>query len=362
MTNSIKVNILTDLGFPSLSVNGCRIQQKQRSKSKRGIEVLLCLSAPLLFSFSPTVSFASPAQTVAQASPRVGVNRPNLKVGSQGETVSELQAALKLLGFYTGTVDGVYSEGTAIAVSRFQEAAGLNPNGIVDTNTWQRLFPNDAIASTPTTSRSSTNFPTPSQTSSENDGTVVVPSGDEARTIPVTNRAETLKPEPRLTTSSNRASNLKPEPRPAGTPVATSSSSKPSTRQTPSTRSNSSTTSRQATRSQQSNRTASSARQTSRSQESTTSSRSSKKTQQTASLQYTSDGLPILRPGMRGSEVTRLQRRLQRLGYLEENAIDGDFGPSTEAAVISLQKRYGLEADGIVGGGTWEILNRRRRQ
>jgi hypothetical protein len=214
----------------------------------------------------------------------------------------------------------------------------------------------------PTTSRSSTNFPTPSQTSSENDGTVVVPSGDEARTIPVTNRAETLKPEPRPTTSSNRASNLKPEPRPAGTPVATSSSNKPSTRQTPSTRSNSSTSSRQATRSQQSNRTGSSTRQTSRSQESTTSSRSSKKTQQTASLQYTSDGLPILRPGMRGSEVTRLQRRLQRLGYLEENAIDGDFGPSTEAAVISLQKRYGLEADGIVGGGTWEILNRRRRQ
>ncbi|GAA6614711.1 peptidoglycan-binding domain-containing protein [Scytonema sp. NUACC26] len=361
MANSIKVSILTVLGFPSLPVNGCRIQQKQRLKSKRGIEILLCLSAPLLFGFSPTVSFASPVQTVAQASPRVGVNRPNLKVGSQGDPVSELQAALKLLGFYTGTVDGVYNEGTAIAVSRFQEAAGLSPNGVVDTNTWQRLFPNDAIASTPATSRSSNNFPIPSQASSDNDGTVVVPSG-QTRTTPVTNRAETLKPEPRPTTTTpSRASNLKPEPRPAGTPVATSSSNKPSTRQASSTRSNSSTTSRQATRSQQSNRTGA-ARQTTRSQQSTTSSGSSRKTQQTASLQYTSDGLPILRPGMRGSEVTRLQRRLQRLGYLEESAIDGDFGSATEAAVVSLQKRYGLEADGIVGGGTWEILNRRRKQ
>ncbi|KYC36398.1 hypothetical protein WA1_42585 [Scytonema hofmannii PCC 7110] len=357
MTNIIKVSILTDLGFPSLPVNACRIQQKQRSKSRWGIEILLCLSAPLLLGFSSTVSFAAPTQTIAQASPRVGVNRPNLKVGSQGDPVSELQAALKLLGFYTGTVDGVYSERTAIAVSRFQEAAGLSPNGVVDTNTWQRLFPSEAIASSPATS-SSESFPIPSQASRDNNSTVVIPS-TEPRTIPITNRSDNLNPEPRPTTT-NRASNLKPEPKPT-TRVATSSSDKPAARKTPSTRSNPSTTSRQATRSQQSTRTGSSARQTTRTQQ-TTSSGSSRKTQQTASLQYTSEGLPILRPGMRGSEVTRLQRRLQRLGYLEEGSIDGDFGPATEAAVVSLQKRYGLEADGIVGGGTWDILNRRRRQ
>uniref|UniRef100_A0A0C1NFJ5 Peptidoglycan binding-like domain-containing protein n=1 Tax=Tolypothrix bouteillei VB521301 TaxID=1479485 RepID=A0A0C1NFJ5_9CYAN len=335
------------------------MQQKQRSKSTWGIELLLCLSAPLLFGFSPTVSFAAPTQTIAQASPRVGVNRPNLKVGSQGDPVSELQAALKLLGFYAGTVDGVYSESTAIAVSRFQEAAGLSPNGVVDTNTWQRLFPSDAIALTPASSNSDT-FPTPSQTLRDNNSAVVVPSS-EPRTAPIANRTGNLKPESRPTITPNRASNLKPEPRPAGTGVATSTSDRPSTRQTSSTRSNPSSTSRPANRSQQSTRAGSSARQTTRTQQ-TTSSESSKKTQQTASLQYTSDGLPILRPGMRGSEVTRLQRRLQRLGYLEESAIDGDFGPATEAAVVSLQKRYGLEADGIVGGGTWEILNRRRKQ
>lgn len=358
MKNSIKVSILTELGFPNFLGNGCRIQQKQRSKSRWGIEILLCLSAPLLLGFSPTVLFASPTQKIAQASPRVGVNRPSLKVGSQGDPVSELQAALKLLGFYTGTVDGVYSESTAIAVSRFQEAAGLSPNGVVDTNTWQRLFPSVAQASSSATS-SSEPFPIPSQASRDNNNTVVVPS-TEPRTIPTTNRSDNLKPESRPVTPTNRASNLKPEPRPA-TRVATSRSDKPSARQTPSTRSNPSTTSRQATRSQQSTRAGSSARQTTRTQQ-TTSSGATRKTQQTASLQYTSEGLPILRPGMRGSEVTRLQRRLQRLGYLEEGAIDGDFGPATEAAVVSLQKRYGLEGDGVVGGGTWEILNRRRRQ
>ncbi|NES85256.1 MAG: peptidoglycan-binding protein, partial [Moorea sp. SIO2B7] len=44
-----------------------------------------------------------------------------------GSVVSELQAALKLLGYYDGSVNGIYSESSAIAVSRFQQAAGLPP-------------------------------------------------------------------------------------------------------------------------------------------------------------------------------------------------------------------------------------------
>jgi len=69
------------------------------------------------------------------------INRPTLKNGSQGDAVSELQAILKLLGYYSGDVDGIYNERTAKAVTRFQEASGLNPDGIVDQNTWEKLFP-----------------------------------------------------------------------------------------------------------------------------------------------------------------------------------------------------------------------------
>ncbi len=53
----------------------------------------------------------------------------------------ELQAALQLLGFYTGDVDGLYSESTVIAVSRFQEAAQLSIDGIMGAETWNQLFP-----------------------------------------------------------------------------------------------------------------------------------------------------------------------------------------------------------------------------
>lgn len=92
---------------------------------------------------------------VAQATPLV-VNRPVLKTGSQGADVSELQAALKLLGYFTGTVDGFYGESTAIAVSRFQQASGINPDGIAGSATWNRLFPSVPVVQTPPSSVSNT--------------------------------------------------------------------------------------------------------------------------------------------------------------------------------------------------------------
>jgi N-acetylmuramoyl-L-alanine amidase len=69
------------------------------------------------------------------------IDRRVLKLGSRGLEVSELQAALKLLGFYSDNVDGIFSQSTAVAVSKFQEAAGTTPDGIVGQDTWNRLFP-----------------------------------------------------------------------------------------------------------------------------------------------------------------------------------------------------------------------------
>ncbi|WP_240436560.1 peptidoglycan-binding domain-containing protein [Streptomyces sporangiiformans] len=36
--------------------------------------------------------------------------------------------------------------------------------------------------------------------------------------------------------------------------------------------------------------------------------------------------------------------------------MNGDFGPLTHGAVVTLQKRAGLDADGIVGPNTWRAL------
>lgn len=62
-----------------------------------------------------------------------------------------------------------------------------------------------------------------------------------------------------------------------------------------------------------------------------------------------------LRKGSKGDEVTRLQERLQELGYLDSKP-DGVFGNDTVSAVKAFQRRNGLSADGQAGPLTQERL------
>ncbi|MEB3290992.1 MAG: peptidoglycan-binding protein [Leptolyngbya sp.] len=75
--------------------------------------------------------------------------RPTLRLGSQGDSVYELQSMLVLLGYYPGPVSGVYQEATALAVQRFQQAAAITADGIVGPATWSKLFPAPAAEVTP---------------------------------------------------------------------------------------------------------------------------------------------------------------------------------------------------------------------
>nr|WP_313933724.1 peptidoglycan-binding protein [Calothrix sp. FACHB-168] len=267
--------------------------------------LLVLASVPVLIAASTVVTNAAP-QKIAQANPNVNLNRPTLGIGSQGERVSELQAALKLLGFYTGPVDGNYTANTASAVSRFKQAAGLNPDGIVDTATWQKLFPGQAVATAPSPAPK----PTPAKP------TAVAPA--QAGNI---RRATTPQPEPKPA-QPRQTTKPKPQPRsttrPATTRPANTRPTQPRTPQIP-------------------------------------------RFERTPGIQYTPEGLPILRLGNRGSEVGRLQEILKRLGFLSGD-VDGDFGPTTEAAVKAAQSRYGLEADGVAGGGTWYVLLERSQR
>ena len=55
-----------------------------------------------------------------------------------------------------------------------------------------------------------------------------------------------------------------------------------------------------------------------------------------------------LKLGSTGASVSALQDRLRELGF-DPGATDGDFGATTEAAVIAFQRVNGLESDGVVG-------------
>lgn len=53
----------------------------------------------------------------------------------QPASVRTVQAQMRRLGFYPGTVDGVWGASTESAVERFQQARGLPPNGQLTTAT-----------------------------------------------------------------------------------------------------------------------------------------------------------------------------------------------------------------------------------
>jgi N-acetylmuramoyl-L-alanine amidase len=64
---------------------------------------------------------------------------------------------------------------------------------------------------------------------------------------------------------------------------------------------------------------------------------------------------------MRGDDVTSLQDRLHELGY-DAGAVDGIFGPETEAGLRTFQRDYGLTADGTCGPATLRALRQLGRK
>ena len=62
------------------------------------------------------------------------------------------------------------------------------------------------------------------------------------------------------------------------------------------------------------------------------------------------------KPRMQGEDVREMQTRLNVHGVACD--IDGVFGPATDTAVRTFQKRKSLVVDGIVGRKTWEALRK----
>ncbi|MBD2744053.1 peptidoglycan-binding domain-containing protein [Coleofasciculus sp. FACHB-1120] len=258
---------------------------------------------PFAFLLLPLMAIPGDAQEIAQTFPSATVTRQTLRPGSQGAEVSELQAALKLLGYYNGDVNGVYGENTAIAVSRFQQAAGLAPDGIVGAETWRRLFP----VAPPSESTAAV---TP----------LVIPAAS-ASAISTTGAASFPVP-----TTTNTAAN----PRPAVTPRPSVNVPAP-------------------------NRPAAAARTSTNRR--TTSSASSRSQTRANPQQPRQLDFPVLRLGTQGPAVTRLQQRLRTLGFFK-GTVNGVFDARTQTAVQAAQQRFKLDADGVVGPATWNVLLR----
>ena len=64
---------------------------------------------------------------------------PVVRFGDHGNRVFAIQYLLRARGFTVGP-SGVFGGITRHDVARFQKLAGLNPNGVVGTATWERLI------------------------------------------------------------------------------------------------------------------------------------------------------------------------------------------------------------------------------
>jgi N-acetylmuramoyl-L-alanine amidase len=68
-----------------------------------------------------------------------------LRQGATGGEVKELQRRLKMWGYYSGEVDGIYGKATVEAVKYFQRKNGLTVDGIAGRATFEALGMNDSV-------------------------------------------------------------------------------------------------------------------------------------------------------------------------------------------------------------------------
>ncbi len=104
--------------------NILEFKKNTHSKTASFLSIVLCLSIII------SIGFIYTTQTEQNETQDV-----LSKVGSRGDEVRQIQNKLKSLGFFTGTVDGIYGAKTQSAVKRYQQSVGITADGIAGPKT-----------------------------------------------------------------------------------------------------------------------------------------------------------------------------------------------------------------------------------
>ena len=249
-------------------------------------------------------------------------NPNTLQSGDSGSKVTQLQNALKLLGFYTGGVDGKFGSGTRAAVIQFQRANGLTADGLAGTKTQQLLYSqvNSGISGDNSSSSSS------SSSSSASGFTRTLRKGYTG--TDVISVQQKLKELGFYTGSvdgvygTGSMAAVKAFQRQNGLTADGLVGSRTYTVLMSATSG------------------------------STSNSGSGNSSSDSSSDQTYAEG--TLSYGSTGSEVKKMQQALKALGY--NVSADGSYGALTQMAVTQFQKRNGLTADGVAGSATLKLL------
>ncbi len=332
-----------------------------------GVTTGLLLSSWLVTDITRSIALAQslPSDRISTNQPNILVQRPILQLGSQGREVSQLQALLTLLGYYTDEIDGIYQESTAIAVATFQQSIGLVPDGIMGPETWNRLLPSPDMVRRAESSGLDPVNPTqdPQEASEEPVAADHAADGAADSNLPEETASEETLPEetaPEETAPEETANGSAPFPTPTAIPAADDPelpASSNADNADPSFPQPDLDSADAGDRSEAD----SNPSDPPPSEETTTdpAPEDANNTDSTPDPEVDdlpdNARLPVLRLGMRGEAVTRLQTRLQALGFFE-GTVDGVFGAETEASVLAAQEFFDLVVDGIVGTATWEVL------
>ena len=234
----------------------------------------------------------------------------SIKRGMNGGAVRSLQTKLKELGYYNGTIDGDYGEGTEAAVIAFQAANNLKPDGIAGSSTQNAIF---GGGNSPTL----TNQPNNDRTSADNYGKSAKTNGYSTISAASTNKNNITALQSVLQSKSYYSGSLDGSYG-SGTQDAVTSYQKsvglrPTGMAGPSTQ----------------------------------------------RLLYggtsESGSYSKLKPGSTGSPVKDLQYTLYELKYYDGN-ITGTYDKATENAVMNFQQVNGLSVDGVAGQDTQRRL------
>ena len=269
---------------------------------------------------TPAPTYTIPAATV----------RP----GSAGDSARAVQERLKELGYYKGTVDGKFTGDSVAALKAFQEAHGLQADGVAGAATYATLFSNQALKKGTTPTPAPTAEPLP---------------GEEEGDSPAAVSYETL----RKGTFSSQVGMMQQLLIELGY-----LSGEPD--------GNYGTETEKAVRAFQKNNglgvdgTAGILTLTkmysSEAVAATATAVSAAEGAGTATAKPAATATPApddsnLKKGSSGSAVKAMQEQLIKLGYLTGKA-DGKFGAKTYAALVAFQKANRLTADGIAGAKT----------
>ncbi|MBQ8654797.1 MAG: peptidoglycan-binding protein [Clostridia bacterium] len=240
--------------------------------------------------------------------------------GCTGDDVVSLQEALVELGFLSGTADGVFGAGTHDAVVAFQQKNSYPDTGVVDANLQAFIYSGKPKNVKGAKTDVKTLAPVDGISIKLNDKGALVKkvqtrltelgyyAGDVNGTYDKTTRAavKTFQKKNGLTADgicgdetqkklfggSALTSSATPTPKPTPTPTAVPTYQAPS---------------------------------------------------------------DTVRRGDSGADARMVQQRLKDLGYYT-GKVDGKFGSGSVAALETFQKRHGLEADGVAGQATYDVL------